>query len=68
MKAIKKAYNKVLKATSIAIAAPGYAITKTVKAVTYGVTKNDTARGYADLYEAAGELLMNGALNVGEEI
>jgi hypothetical protein len=66
MKAIKKAYNKVLKATAIAIAAPGYAVTKTVKAVTYGLTENETARGLADLYEAGGEILMYGALMVGE--
>lgn len=67
MKAIKKAYDKVLKATAIAIAAPGYAVTKTVKAVTYGVTKNEIARSVADLYEAGGEILMMGALMVGED-
>lgn len=67
MKAIKKAYYKVMKATAIAIAIPGYAVTKTVKAVTYGVTKNETARSLADLYEDGGELLMMGALMVGEE-
>lgn len=67
MKAIKKAYDKVLKVAAIAIAAPGYAVTKTVKAITYGVTENETARGLADMYEAGGEILMAGALMVGEE-
>ncbi len=67
MKAIKKAYNKIMKTTAIAIAAPGYALTKTVKAITYGVTENETARQLVDLYEAGGEILMWGALMVGEE-
>lgn len=68
MKAIKKAYDKIVKTTAIAIAAPGYALTKTVKTITYGVTENETARQLADLYEVGGELLMYGALMVGEEI
>lgn len=62
--AIKKAYNVVVKTTAIAIAAPGYAITKTVKAVTYGLTENETARGLVDLYEVGGEILMMGALSI----
>ena len=62
--AIKKVYNVVIKTTAIAIAAPGYAITKTVKAITYGLTENETARGIADIYEAGGEILMMGALAI----
>ena len=64
MKAIKKAYNGLVKVTAIAIAVPGYAITKTVKAVTYGLTENETARGLADIYELGGEILMAGALSI----
>ena len=63
-KAIKKAYKVVVKTAAIAITAPGYAVTKTVKAVTYGLTENETARGFADLYEVGGELLMMGALSI----
>ena len=63
-KAIKKAYNVVVKTTAIAGAVPGYAFTKTVKAITYGLTENETARGLADLYEAGGEILMMGALAI----
>lgn len=61
-KAIKKAYSGLVKTTAIAIAVPGYAVTKTVKAITYGLTENETARGLVDLYEAGGEILMMGAL------
>lgn len=63
-KVIKKAYTVVVKTAAIAIAAPGYALTKTVKAATYGLTENETARGLADLYEVGGELLMMGALSI----
>ncbi len=63
-KAIKKAYKVVIKTTAIAMAAPGYAVTKTVKALTYGLTENETARGLADLYEVGGEILMIGALSI----
>lgn len=61
---IKKAYKAVIKTTAIAIAVPGYAITKTVKAITYGLTENETARGIADIYEVGGEILMISALAI----
>lgn len=63
-KEIKKAYKNVVKATAVAIAAPGYALTKTVKAVTYGLTDSKTARDLADIWEAGGEILMIGALSI----
>ena len=63
-KAIKKAYGSLVKTTAIAIAAPGFALTKTVKAITYGLTENETARGLADICEAGGEILMMGALSI----
>lgn len=64
MKVIKKAYSGLIKTAAIAIAVPGFAITKTVKAITYGLTENETARGLADIYEAGGEILMAGALSI----
>ncbi len=61
---MKKLYNKVIKITAIAVAAPSYGFTKATKAVVYGVTENATARSLADLLDLSGELLMMGACGI----
>lgn len=64
---IKNIGNKMLKATAIAIAIPSYCVGKAVKAATYGMTKNETARGIADILELGGDIYMMGAQGVGNE-
>lgn len=64
---IKNIGNKMLKATAIAIAIPGYCVGKAVKAATYGMTKNETARELADILEIGGDIYMMGAQMVGDE-
>ena len=63
-----KVYNKVIKATAVAMAVPSYAVTKTAKAIVYGITENETARGLVDWWEVGGDLFMMGALNIGKEL
>ena len=64
---IKNIGNKMLKATAIAIAIPGYCVGKAVKAATYRITESKTARELADILELGGDIYMMGAQMVGDE-